>query len=79
MDLDQEKGASTWLTSLPIQEFRFSLHKGAFQDPLMLCLYWQLHRAPPMCACGKIFWIDHVLSCPKGGFSDPKAQRNKGH
>ena len=30
MDLAQEKGASTWLTSLPLVEFGFSLHKGAF-------------------------------------------------
>ena len=32
MDLAQVKGASTWLTSLPIQEFGFALHKCAFQD-----------------------------------------------
>ena len=36
MDLAQEKGASNWLTSLPIQEFAFALHKGAFQDALSL-------------------------------------------
>ncbi len=36
MDLAQEKGASNWLTSLPIQEFGFALHKGAFQDALSL-------------------------------------------
>ena len=34
MDLAQERGASSWLTSLPIQEFGFALHKRAFQDPL---------------------------------------------
>ena len=36
MDLAQEKGASTWLTSLPIEEFEFALHKNAFQDALAL-------------------------------------------
>ena len=30
IDLAQEKGASTWLTALPLEEFGFSLHKGAF-------------------------------------------------
>ncbi len=34
VDLAQEKGASTWLTSLPLGEFGFSLHKGAFRDAL---------------------------------------------
>ncbi len=72
MDLAEEKGASTWLTSLPIQEFEFSLHKGAFQDALTLRYNRQLQRAPQMCACGT---IDHALSCPKGGF--PTQRQNE--
>ena len=36
MDLAQEKGASSWLTLLPIEEFGFSLHKDAFHDALAL-------------------------------------------
>ena len=46
MDLDQEKGASTWLTSLPIQEFGFTLHKRDFQDTMALCYNCQPLRAP---------------------------------
>ena len=30
MELSQEKGASTWLTSLPIDDHGFALHKSAF-------------------------------------------------
>lgn len=30
MDLSQEMGASNWLTTLPVEEFGFCLHKGAF-------------------------------------------------
>ena len=30
MDLAKEKGASSWLSVLPIDEFGFFLHKGAF-------------------------------------------------
>ena len=41
MDLAQERGASTWLTTLPIQELGFTLHKSAFQDALALCYNWQ--------------------------------------
>ena len=36
MELASERGASNWLTSLPIEEFGFSLHKGAFVDALAL-------------------------------------------
>ena len=36
MDLASEKGASSWLTALPLSEHGFTLHKGAFQDALAL-------------------------------------------
>ena len=36
MSLAQEKDASSWLTTLPISEFGFSLHKSAFPDVLAL-------------------------------------------
>ena len=36
MSLAQEKGASSWLTALPVEEFGFALHKGAFRDALAL-------------------------------------------
>ena len=32
VDLAKEKGASTWLTALPLVEHGFTLHKGAFRD-----------------------------------------------
>lgn len=68
MALAQEKGASTWLTSLPIMEYGFALHKGAFRDALALRYSWQPIRAPAECPCGSKFTIEHSLSCPKGGF-----------
>ena len=75
MDLAQEKGASTWLTSLPIQEFGFALHKNAFQDALALRYNWQPLRAPTACTCGTKFSVEHALSCPKGGF--PSIRHNE--
>ena len=36
MELSQEKGASAWLTSLPIDDHGFALHKSAFRDALSL-------------------------------------------
>ena len=78
MDLAQEKGASTWLTwltSLPIQEFGFALHKRAIQDALALCYRWQPLRSPTTCDCGTKLSIEHALSCPKGGF--PSIRHNE--
>ena len=52
MDQASEKGASSWLTALPIQEFEFCLHKQAFRDALCVRYGWQLERLPSHCACG---------------------------
>ena len=68
MELAGEKGASSWLTTLPIEEFGFTLHKSAFCDALALRYGWQLPRTPSHCACGTIFTVEHALSCPKGAF-----------
>ena len=68
VELAQEKGSSVWLTSLPIHELGFALHKRAFQDALALRYNWQPLQAPHVCGCGTKFSIEHSLSCPKGGF-----------
>ena len=68
MDLAQEKGASSWLTTLPLEEFGFTLHNGAFCDAIALRYGWQPSRCPSSCACGANFSVEHALSCPKGGF-----------
>ena len=75
VDLAQEKGASTWLTSLPLEEFGFSLHKGAFRDALALRYGWLPSNTPINCACGTHFTVEHSLSCPKGGF--PSIRHNE--
>ncbi len=36
VELAKEKGSSSWLTALPLEEHGFSLHKGAFHDALAL-------------------------------------------
>ncbi len=40
MEFAKEKGASTWLTAIPLVEHGFALHKGAFQDALALRYGW---------------------------------------
>ena len=68
MDLASEKGASSWLTTLPIEECRFTLHKGAFHDALALRYGWHPTRTLSNCSCGSSFTVEHALSCTKGGF-----------
>lgn len=75
VDLAKEKGSSTWLTTLPLVEHGFALHKGAFHDALALRYGWTPSEMPPMCACGSKFSVEHALSCAKGGF--PSIRHNE--
>ena len=40
VSLSSEKGVSSWLSVLPIEEHGFALHKGAFRDALCLRYGW---------------------------------------
>lgn len=75
MELSQEKGASTWLTALPINEHGFALHKAAFRDSLSLRYGWPLHNTPSHCTCGQSFSVEHALTCKTGGF--PAVRHNE--
>ena len=75
MELASERGASNWLTSLPIEEFGFCLHKGAFIDALALRYGWSPSQTPVYCECGATFTVEHALSCQRGGF--PTARHNE--
>ena len=68
MELAQERGASSWLSTLPLEEHGFALHKGGFRDAISLRYLWDLPRTPVHCACGQKFDVDHAMCCPKGGF-----------
>ena len=67
MDLGSEKGASSWLMTLPITEHNFPQHKGSFRDALCIRYGWQPSRMPSRCVCGENFSVEHALSCPCGG------------
>ena len=75
MELASEKGASSWLTALPLTEHSFSLHKGTFRDALAIRYGWLPLQTPTHCDCGANFSIDHSLSCAKGGF--PSIRHNE--
>ena len=75
VDLAKEKGASTWLTVLPLTEHGFSLHRSAFQDALALRYGWSPSKLPSKCICGKNFTVEHALSCARGAF--PSIRHNE--
>ena len=75
MDLSQEKGASIWLTALPIDTHGFALHKLAFRDALSLRYGWAFENTPSHCSCGHPFCVEHALSCSTGGF--PSIRHNE--
>ena len=66
VELSQEKGASTWLTALPIDNHGFALHKSAFRDALSLRYGWSLQNQPSHCSCSQPF--STALNCKTGGF-----------
>jgi len=60
-------GSSSWLTTLPLSEHGFSLHKGAFQDAV--CPIWlaTTFLLPSGCMCGKQFAVEYAFGCPCRG------------
>ena len=75
MTASTEKGASIWLSTLPIEEHGFALHKGAFRDAICLKYGWRPPLLPSHCACSKQFTVEPALNCPRGGF--PSIRHNE--
>ena len=44
IELAKEKGASSWLTAIPLREYGFNLHKSAFRDAIALSYGWNACR-----------------------------------
>ena len=64
----KERGSSSWLSVLPLDDHGFALHKGDFQDALCLRYGWSLLHTPAKCNCGSSFSVDHAMVCPMGSF-----------
>lgn len=67
-DVAQMKGASAWLTSLPLEEENFVLNKREFFDAVAMRYRWEMKRLPINCACNRPFNADHAMQCKLGGF-----------
>ena len=68
LDQVREKGSSSWLSAIPIVDRGFHLNKGEFRDALCLRYDWSLTNVPQHCNCGKLFSVDHAMTCHLGGF-----------
>ena len=68
INLASEKGASSWLTALPLKEFGYVLNKQQFADALALRYSFNLKDCPKMCACGETNSINHALICKTCGY-----------
>jgi len=75
VELCSEKGASSWLSVLPIEDHGFALHKGAFRDALCLRYNWSPPQLPQKCVCGHSFSVDHAFNCSTGGL--PTVRHNE--
>ena len=68
VDLATQKGASSWLTVLPIRDMNFDLNKCEFRDAVKLRYDWDVPDMPSVCVCGDHFNVDHAMICKRGGF-----------
>ena len=68
IELATEKGASCWLTSIPLKKCGFRLNKQQWYDSISIRYDRLPNEIPKKCCCGKDFSVSHSLTCKKGGF-----------
>ena len=68
VELACEKGCSSWLTTLPLEEFGFTLNKQEFHDAIALRYGFEIRKIAKKCVCGEDNSINHCLICKRGGF-----------
>ena len=64
----RDKGASSWLTAVPLVDQGLVLNKQEFRDSLFLRYNMPLSELPSKRVCGEKYTVCHALSCKKGGF-----------
>ena len=60
VQLASEKGSSSWLTALPLNDFGFCLNKKQFADTIALRYNLHMKDAPRTCACGGDYSVNHA-------------------
>ena len=69
INLAWKKGASNWLSVLPLKNYNFSLNKSEFKDGLHLRYGWEPLNTPYTCPCGQPFTLTHAPHCLKGRYT----------
>ena len=69
LDLAAEKGASSWLNTLPVKRYHFDLTKTEIRDGLALRYGWESLKIPAICPCGDTFSLAHFVQCNKEGYT----------
>ena len=67
-DVATMKGASSWLSYMPLKTENFVLNKREFHNAIRLRYRLDLKYLPSLCAYGKRFTVHHVMSCMKEGY-----------
>ena len=70
-----ERGSSSWLTVLPLEDEGKSLSKQEFRDALAIRYNLTASNLPRTCVCGTIFDIDHAMTCKRGGYISHRHDR----
>ena len=60
IELACEKGASAWLTALPLQKMGYLLNKQEFRDAICLRYGWRIPNTPSFCRCKVKNTHDHT-------------------
>ena len=68
VELATKKGASSWLTALPLKAVGYTLNKQEFHDSVCLRYGWPIHKTPKYCACGRDNTLYHTLDRKSGGY-----------
>ena len=65
VDLAAEKGASSWMTVIPVKEMDLNLNKREFKDAVNLRYDWQISDVPEESPihCD----VDHAMICKRRG------------
>ena len=64
----KEKGASSWLSVIPLKEINFTLNKREFRDAIKLRYGWEFNDIPTVCVSGDLFDADHAMICMRGSY-----------
>ena len=68
-NLALQKGASNWLSVLPLKRYNFYLIKSEFKDGLHPRYGWEPPNNPHTSPCGPPFTLTHFLHCRNGGYT----------